>query len=507
MAEKNLTAQYLLDNGVKPETPKEFVRGELKRRMRDLKEKSDSYDDIMQALFPNTILETETLEELAAALIDGSNILLFGPPGSGKTNLAKDVWGLFPGKIWAVDGCPVQDHPYSLFDPHFSKVMPPCPFCKTRHGGVRYESVGEFDPSRIDPKQIPVSQIFMREGHGLARIQGSSEVFPDNLTGTLNLHKLEEIGDPTSPLVLEPGKLLQANKGLLMVDEIGKLPKGTQNVLLQALQENIVTPAKSRETFPAAFITICTSNLQDLDNINEPLNDRLSNIHIKFNRGMGKNRQIMDMALGKQTSRVFIPNMLRDSAINLVDLWRKRQDASFEQSEVGSNRAMIDIILRAEAYAVLGNDSVITPDDFKKGATNAMLGRIRARSGDSFTRNEKVISDFLGNNLTKAIYLSARDYWCTFFRDALNRDKPEGKRVVEESRKILKEPKLAEGVDAEGYRYKKFKKFADFALEYERHKNESPDSLVAVSAFGFLDSMDVFEERRADERFLLNRKG
>jgi len=40
-------------------------------------------------------------------------------------------------------------------------------------------------------------------------------VFPDNLTGTLNLRKLEELGDPTSPLVLEPGKLLQANRGVL----------------------------------------------------------------------------------------------------------------------------------------------------------------------------------------------------------------------------------------------------------------------------------------------------
>jgi Mg-chelatase subunit ChlI len=114
------------------------------------------------------------------------------------------------------------------------------------------------------------------------------------------LHKLEEIGDPTSPLILEPGKLLQANRGLLMIDEVGKLPIGTQNVLLQALQEGIVSPAKSRQTFPAKFIGITTSNIQDLDNINEPLNDRLSNIYVGFASNHEANRTIIELAL-KQT--------------------------------------------------------------------------------------------------------------------------------------------------------------------------------------------------------------
>ena len=127
--------------------------------------------------------------------------------------------------------------------------------------------LGDFDAAQVDASKVPVRKLRLREGHGFARLQGSPEVFPDNLTGAINLAKLEQVGDPSSPLVLEPGKVMQANRGVLLIDEIGKLPRGTQNVLLQALQESIVTPAKSRETFPASFLAVTTSNLEDLDNI------------------------------------------------------------------------------------------------------------------------------------------------------------------------------------------------------------------------------------------------
>ena len=78
-----------------------------------------SYLGNIQSLYPNTILDFESLEMLTAALVAGNNVLLFGPPGSGKTNLAKDIWELFPKENFMVEGCPVQDNPYSIFDSNF----------------------------------------------------------------------------------------------------------------------------------------------------------------------------------------------------------------------------------------------------------------------------------------------------------------------------------------------------------------------------------------------------
>ncbi|UCE74571.1 MAG: ATP-binding protein [Methanomassiliicoccales archaeon] len=494
MLEKNKdNGQTLIEEGIKPELPKDFLRHQLQSNIRMLREKGLEDDKILQNLYPNTILDTGTLEALTAALIAGNNVLLFGPPGSGKTNLAKDIWEMFPKKNFVVDECPVQDNPFSIFDSSFFKKVPACPFCKTRFGELSYSELGYFDPSKVDPKTVPVAMVTLREGHGLARIQGSPEVFPDNLTGTLNLQRLERIGDPTSPLVLEPGKLLQANRGLLMVDEIGKLPRGTQNVLLQALQEHIVSPAKSRETFPGSFIAICTSNLDDLDNINEPLNDRLSNIHVNFNKLHPKNRKIIDLALAKSTNEVFIPEVFLEGSVFVIEGWRNASGEVYELSEVGSNRTMIDIITRSEAYTNLQERRMVSLTDFEKGTISAMLGRIRARGGDSLAQNEDRIYGFISKNLQKELMKAGRMYWCGFYKDVLNEDKPEGKRTLEECQKILKNPELAKGALKQDSSHKKYRKFGKFVVNREHHIGNLSNDEVVLSIFGLLSSLDVFE--------------
>ncbi len=217
-------------------------------------------------------------------------MLFFGPSGAGKTSLAKDLWELFPKGVWVVDGCPVLDHPLSLVDRTVAARFPAVPDLPV-DGSPRGATSRSSTRPRSTLPDVPAEFIILREGFGFARVQGSSEVFPDHLTGNINLRKLEEIGDPMSPLVLEPGKLLQANRGFLLVDEIGKLPLGTQNVLLQSLQEGTVTPSKSRETFPGLFVAVATSNLADLDNINDPLSDRLTSLHVGFNERHADNRQ------------------------------------------------------------------------------------------------------------------------------------------------------------------------------------------------------------------------
>jgi Mg-chelatase subunit ChlI len=485
--------ESLIQKGIKPELPREFLRRQLQTKIGALREKGLSEEDILQALYPNTILDFHTQEALTAALVAGNNVLLFGPPGSGKTNLAKDIWSLFPKMNFVVEGCPVQDNPYSIFDSNYFKLVPACPFCKTRFGEISYAEIGEYDPARVDPKSVPVTYVTLREGHGLARIQGSPEVFPDNLTGTINLQRLEKIGDPTSPLVLEPGKLLQANRGLLIVDEIGKLPRGTQNVLLQALQEHIVSPAKSRETFPAAFIAICTSNLDDLDNINEPLNDRLSNIHVNFNSVHIKNRRIVNLALSKVSHDVFIPDIFFEGSVYLTEAWRNTFGENYELSEVGSNRSMIDIVTRAEAYTSLNGRRMVTLEDFEKGVSAAMLGRIRARGGDSFAQNENRIQGFISKNLKSELKKGARRYWCGFYKDVLGEDKPEGKRVLEECKKVLKNPELSKGALKQDSSQKKYRKFGKFVTGRERFKGNLSDDEVVLSVFGLLSSLDVFE--------------
>jgi len=487
----NMTAQDLMGSGQRPQTPGERLRAEMLRLVGGLR--SEGADDaaVFQSLFPRTILPAEVLETLASALVSGGHVLLFGPPGSGKTSLAKDLWALYPKKVLFVADCPVNDDPFSLVDESFSRTVPPCPFCKSRYAGVSIADLREFRTRDVDPSKVPVREGHLREGHGFSRIQGSSEVFPDNLTGTINLHRLEQLGDPTSPLVLEPGKLLQANRGLLIVDEIGKLPLGTQNVLLQALQESTVSPAKSRETFPAAFVAVCTSNLSDLDNINEPLSDRLQNVFVGFNREHRKNRMIVDLALRDRRLSSRYPDLLLETGVLLVEEWRRSTGEIYELSEVGSNRTMIDIALRSEAHAALDRDGkrTVGVEVFKKGAMDAMLGHIRARGGDSYVQDAKTVLEFLRKQTGEALHRAALEYWCTFFVEVLRRDKSEGKRVLDECRSALK----AQPTEWAQVPLPKLARFAEYAAARETHKGGAGDLEVALGAFAIMQELDTFE--------------
>ncbi len=475
-------AASLRDSGYMPRTAQEALGKRILEELNSLGSKGYSRKEAVALLFRNVVLDPEVLDTFIAALIGGSHILLFGPSGTGKTSLAKELWAFFPKEVYAVDGCPVQDDPMSVIDPAYFKRVPCCPSCQSRFG----PGVDIFDPSIVDPKSVPVKRIVLKEGYGLARLQGSSEVFPDNLTGVFNLHKLEELGDPTSPLILEPGKLLQANRGLLMVDEVGKLPLGTQNVLLQALQEGIVTPAKSRETFPANFVAITTSNLRDLDAINEPLNDRLSNIYIAYNRSHMKNRSIIDIALGEKGAGAFFSEIFLQAAVFLVEAWRDLSVDIPELSEVGSNRTILDTVTRSIAYSKLAREPFITKESFSMGVRDALYGRIRARGGDSFLRNEEIVKEFMTGSLDLSIERGFRMYWCTFFKRDLEGSVSRAEKLV----RAISSGKIPAGGD--GDLLKKY------ILRMERNRGTLDDGQVLEQVVSIMNGMSDFgcTERR-----------
>ncbi len=490
------TAQQLRAARVAVEAPSERFRRDLLRSLDALRAKGLDRSASIRALFPHTVLPEPTYDDLLASIVAGAHLLFFGPSGAGKTSLAKDLWELFPKGAWVVDGCPVLDHPLSLVDPGAFQRQPPCPICRRRFapGG----DIAKFDPGAVDPAKVPAEYVRLREGYGFARVQGSSEVFPDHLTGNINLRKLEELGDPMNPLVLEPGKLLQANRGFLLIDEIGKLPLGTQNVLLQALQEGTVTPSKSRESFPAMFVAIATSNLSDLDSINDPLSDRLTSLHIGFNERHDDNRRIV--ALGRTGGDGgYVPEILLDAGVRVIEAWRtKTSEENPDVGEVGSNRTLIDVGERTSAIGLLAGRPVPSVDDLKAGLLHAMRGRIRARSGDSFRQNEKRVAEFIDRYADPAIRRSAGVYWCRYFTGPLRSQTGEAEGLVGEGRRLKDDPSLAASLASDGATFPKFRTFAGYVGERERPGSALAPSDAAVHVFRLLEEFSLFSCKEED---------
>ncbi len=491
------TAAQLKAAHVPVATPAERFRDEILRALEAFRQKGLARPEAVRALFPRTVLPEETYEDLIAALISGAHVLFFGPSGAGKTSLAKDLWNLFPKGVWVVDGCPVLDHPLAVVDPALAEQFPPCPICERRFapGG----DATRFDPASVDPTKVPATYVQLREGYGYARLQGSSEVFPDHLTGNINLRKLEEVGDPMSPLVLEPGKLLQANRGFLLVDEIGKLPLGTQNVLLQALQEGTVTPSKSRESFPGLFVAVCTSNLSDLDNINDPLSDRLTSLHVGYNERHADNRRIV--SLGKSNDPIeYVPEVLTDAGVRVIEAWRLRMsEDNPDIGEVGSNRTLLDVAARTAAIGVLAGHAVPTSADLKAGLLHAMRGRIRARSGDSFRQNEKRVADFIAQYLDPSLKRSAGVYWCRFYRGVLRENAADAQALVGEGRRLKDDGQLRAQAATDSSIFPKFRTFAQYVTDREHPATQVPPLDVAANVFGILEEYSLFTCKDEDD--------
>ncbi len=491
------TAAELKAARVHVASPGERFRTEILRALDAFRQQGLSRPEAVRALFPRTVLPEATYEDLIAALVSGAHVLFFGPSGAGKTSLAKDLWSLFPKGVWAIDGCPVLDHPLSVADPAVAAQFPPCPICERRFAPGN--DATRFDPASVDPSKVPATYQLLREGYGYARLQGSSEVFPDHLTGNINLRKLEEVGDPMSPLVFEPGKLLQANRGFLLVDEIGKLPLGTQNVLLQALQEGTVTPSKSRETFPGLFVAVCTSNLSDLDNINDPLSDRLTSLHIGYNERHADNRRIV--ALGRSDDPTeYVPEVLSDAGVRVIEAWRLRMsEDNPDIGEVGSNRTLLDVASRTAAIGILAGHAVPTGADLKAGLVHAMRGRIRARSGDSFRQNEKRVSEFIDQYLDPSLKRSAGVYWCRFYRGVLKENAADAQALIGEGRRLKDDAQIRSQAATDATIFPKFRIFAQYVSDREHPPAALASLDVAANVFRILEEHSLFTCKDEDD--------
>jgi MoxR-like ATPase len=308
------------------------------------------------------------LRRIVEVSMAGKSPLLTGIYGTAKTDIAKQLLTLLneyhaANPVYTIKDCPIQEDALNLaYSGGWAGAgREACPLCRHRYAAR----------SKLGPDTVPVQRLEkLVEGAGFARLQGGSDVLPEEVIGTYNIAKLAQLGDPFSPEVFQPGKIGQASNGLLFVDEIGKLGEAGQYALIEASQEGQFSPAKSREKFPVDLLLIATTNPVDEDDIAGAVLDRCVSIGIPIVSHKHE-VAIAYKGLQRQSAPVYLPRPLADLAVGVI-----RQLRASSGLELG-HRTSDNACQIAASSARLEGRTIVSYCDIKEGVYAAVLGKAR----------------------------------------------------------------------------------------------------------------------------------
>lgn len=318
--------------------------------------------------FTEILGQDKIKQGLKSALLIGRHVIVVGPPGIGKTTLAKNVANLLP-EIDVVDGCEF----------HCNPKAPVCPLCKSK--------------KELKTKKVRGAERFIR-------IQGSPDLTVEDLLGDIDPVKALKYG-PLSIEAFTPGKIFKANNGILFFDEVNRCPEKLQNALLQVLQEGKATISSYDIDIPANFILIATMNPEDTstERISDVFIDRFDVLYMAYPETIEIETDIVNQK-GKKIDVDFPENLLH-LAVYFVRLLREDNKLSKKPSV----RASIGLYERAQANAKLKGKEKVDFEDISEAVISVLSHRIELKPSAKYLKSptEYIAEEFKDFSKSKAV--------------------------------------------------------------------------------------------------------